>query len=208
MEKELVVERPVNFNKVVKGLLEAEKNGEEVYYVWNGVTLHSKGITEEKIIQQVFRMSKEEYDEMERKANEAREKQRQAAEARILANYDTWIERGNEIIYPERQEDWKKCVDTRSRDIYNGEDLDAALVIMEALDKGATNEEVEELFKKQGHSGVSSAMVRNIVLHFSKQGPRFYRETAPYVNSEVDEIIKGIEEENRLFEENKKEVTK
>lgn len=208
MEKELQVQGSKTFDKIVEGLIEANKRGEEVYFRWNGIMLHSKGATEDSLYKQVFDMTKQEHDEHIKKIMEAYQQELKEEKARALASIDTWVERGNELIYEERQDDWRKCVEVRANDLYNGEDLEAALAIMEALDKGATIEEANELFKKQDHSGASAAMTRNIILHFSKQGPKFYRETAAYINSEADEIIRGIEEENQKYEENKKEVTK
>ena len=88
------------------------------------------------------------------------------------AKVPEYIEKGNKLIYPQRKEEWEKCVCTRLSDLYSGMDLDNALQIMEALDNGVTVEEAGKLVD-DGHSGMSYGVTMSIVLTFSKRGVEF-----------------------------------
>lgn len=100
-----------------------------------------------------------------------------------------WIEEGNSIIYEERQEDWKKYVESfQGDDIYYASIIGQALEIMKCLEQTGSLIEAEQVFKEQGHSGVSSNEVIDIIFKFSKKGPDFYEDVMRYVqNKEIDE---------------------
>ena len=199
MEKELEIERNgINFDKVIKALMDADKRGEKVYFYWNGVKLHSEGMTEEKVYLDAYKTPKEEFDKM-RAAIEKNEKE---SKAKALLNAEEWIKEGEELIYPERKKDWEDCVYKRIDDIYNGKDIEAALEIMKRLDEGYGMDEIKEVLKDQKHSGSSGGKVRNIVLHFSKRGPEFFRETSTIMNSEIEEQLRQIEEQNNKYKNN------
>lgn len=82
-----------------------------------------------------------------------------------------WKKRGEALIYPERKENWHKCVEGRAIDLYHGCDLVNALKVMEALEEGKTIEEATKIANDAGHSGASWGMLMKIVSTFSKQGP-------------------------------------
>ncbi len=199
MEKELEIERKgINFDKVIKALMEADKRGEKVYFYWNGVKLHSEGMTEEKAYLDAYKTPKEEWDKMIAAIEEKERKESAAA----LAKVDGWIEEGKELIYPERSKEWEKCVNVRAHDLYHGADLEAALDIMKMLDANCTIEEAKEQFRKQDHSNNSAAVVDSIILHFSKRGPEFFKENTKYMDEEIQEILDKTIEENKQFEQN------
>ena len=122
----------------------------------------------------------------------------------VAAKIPGWIEKGKTLIYPERYEEWEKCVNARASDLYQGIDLENALEIMELLENGGTLDEAKKIFDNANHSGFSASMVRSIVLTFSKQGPDFYRETAFRELSEQEkDKLKEIFLQNRKFERNR-----
>ncbi len=90
------------------------------------------------------------------------------------AKVPVYLEKGDKFIYPQRKEEWEKCVCARLSDLYRGMDLDNALQIMEALDNGVTVEEAGKLID-DGHSGMSYGVTMSIVLTFSKRGVEFCR---------------------------------
>ena len=113
----------------------------------------------------------------------------------------SWIERGQAIIFPERYEKWEECVKARVSDLFRGADLNDALEIMEALEKGASIEEVKNIFKSQQHSGESASMVRNIVFGFSTKGPDFWEATASKVSPEAKQVLDDKRQENQQLAE-------
>lgn len=111
----------------------------------------------------------------------------------------SWIERGKDIIYPERFADWEECVRFRVADLNHGVDLEDTLKIMEELEKGASLEEVNKIFEEQNYSPSIIYMIRSAICHFSKRGPEFYEYTAD------DELQPG---EKKFIEEKKRENSK
>ena len=162
----------------VNALLKFQNRGESVVVDFNGHQLYSCDVTMDSAYLEVCGQTKAEFDKAQEEWRENYRKEEEEAKAKAEAKVPDWIKRGERFIYPERAEEWKKCVEERAGDLYHGMDLDAAIEIMEKLESGATLDEAKELIDSQGHSGMSYGMVRNIVFSFSKYGPEFWEHTA------------------------------
>lgn len=162
----------------VNALLKFQNRGESVVVDFNGHKLYSCDVTMDNAYMEVLGKTKAEHDKAMEEWRENYRKQEEKDKAEAEAKIPEWIKKGEEFIYPERAEEWKKCVEARASDLYHGMDLDAAIEIMEKLESGATLDEAKELLDSQDHSGASYGMVRNIIFSFSKQGPEFWEHTA------------------------------
>ena len=162
----------------VKTLQEYKERGESVFIEFNGHKLYSCDVTMDSAYQEITGKTKAEFDKAQEEWRKEYEEREAREEAEAKAKIPAWIERGSAYIYPERAEEWKKCVEARAGDLYHGMDLDSALELMEKLESGASMEEVKEIFDEQGHSGASAGMVRSMLFHFAKRGPEFYESTA------------------------------
>lgn len=132
--------------------------------------------------------------------------EREAKEsAEATANIPEWKKRGEALIYPERKENWHKCVEGRARDLYKGMDLVNAMEVMEALEQGETIEEATKIAEDAGHSGASWGMMMRIVTTFSKQGPAFYRANNKEITPETEAYLQKLESENKYYKEMSKE---
>lgn len=123
----------------------------------------------------------------------------------------SWIERGQALIFPERYEDWEQCVQDSAKQLYHGLDLEAALEIMEVLDKGDSIEEAKKILDDQNHSGMSESIVRSIIFHFSSKGPEFYEKTcygniSPELQAEID--AKKAENQKLAEKHAKKDISR
>lgn len=162
----------------VNALLKFQNRGESVVVDFNGQQLYSCDVTMDSAYLEVCGKTKAEFDKAQEEWRENYRKEQEEAKAKAEAKIPDWIKKGEGFIYPERAEEWKKCVEARASDLYHGIDLDAAIEIMEKLESGATLDEAKELIDSQNHSGMSYGIVRNIVFSFSKQGPEFWEHTA------------------------------
>lgn len=183
----------------VNWLLKFQEKGESVFVDFNGHNLYSCDVTMDGAYQEVLDMTKAEYDRKKEEWRKENQEREAIEEAEAKAKIPAWIEKGEAFIYPERMKKWKECVEVRASDIYHGTDLDAALILMEKLESGASIEEVKEMFDKQDHSGVSAGIIKSIIFHFSKRGPEFYEGTAWRELSEKEKKI--IEDKKRENEE-------
>ena len=126
---------------------------------------------------------------------ETKREQEEAANA--IESIPSWIKRGYALIFPERYNEWVQCVSIRATDIYHGMDLEAALEIMEALEKGASMEDAKKILANQDHSPSSESMVRNIVLSFSSKGLEFWEATVRgEISPESKNILEAKKKEN------------
>lgn len=116
----------------------------------------------------------------------------------LQASITEWKNRGYEVVYPQRKDEWDKCVEARADDLYDGREVAQALDVMEALENGAAVEEANKIAEK-GSSGASWSMLMNIVVKFSKRGPEFYRATARVIPPESERYLQQIENENSVF---------
>ena len=191
-----------NIDNCVKVLSQYRERGENVYVEFNGHKIYSCDVTLDSAYKEITGMTKEESDRKRAEWLEKYEREQREEEEKAQAKIPEWISRGDSIIYPERTEEWKKCVEARASDLYHGLDLNAAIEIMEMLENGATLDEAKEVLDGQDHSGASYGMVRNIIFSFSKQGPEFFEYTAMGdISPEGQQIIEQKKMENRKFEE-------
>ena len=174
--------------------------GEKVCYEFNGVMLFSDTANLDSAYKQITGFNKREFEEEERKWKKDYEEKQKQKEKEAKAKIPEWIERGKSLIYLEKLQSWKKCVEVRASDLFHGRELDAALVIMEMLDSGKSFEKVKETLDSQDHSGSSYGMAINIVYEFSKYGPEFieYIE-GDNLSSEDMMKIQAKKEENEML---------
>lgn len=181
MKKEIRVLPGDNIESVVHTLLAAKAKGESVYAEFNGHKLYSDTVSMDSAYIEITGQTKEDFELEREKTMQTLEQiklQRKEDMEKAQEKIPSWIQRGQELIYKERHEDWKKCVLSRASDIYHGAELDASLDIMQALENGVTIEEAKEMLDEQEHSGMSASLVRNILFSFSSKGPEFWEATS------------------------------
>lgn len=111
-----------------------------------------------------------------------------------------WIERGQKLIYLENFEDWTSCVKNRANDGYHGSDLECALEVMEALDKGVDMDEVEDILNRANYSEQAHFLILKIILSFSKFGPDFMEHiTHGDITPDLQQAIENQRQENEKF---------
>lgn len=151
-------------------------------------------------------MSKEIEDEYQRKLDEHQkmmEEKEQKALEEARSKMQSWREKAEKYIIPEKMEEWEKYMDEASKvQFYHGAEIDVALDVMEKLENGVPMEEIAESFSKEGYSTTLN-MARNTVLRFSEKGPDFYEKT-PWTNSNGEKI--WTEESQKLVENQRREI--
>ena len=200
MSKARLVDIYINrLEDVAKFLVEARENGQNIAYNFNGHTLYSEFDTLDTCFLKVTGMTVEEHriasEKWMKEFNERREKESQEA----IASIPEWKKRGEALIYPQRKEEWHRCVESRAKDLYHGKDLVNAMEVMEALELGKTIEEATKIADDANHSGASWGMMMRIVTTFSKRGPEFYRANHAEISPKAEEFLQELERENKLY---------
>lgn len=186
-------------DETVQCLIDLRTKGIKATCEFNGQKLDSETVTMDSAYQAVMGCTKAEHDKQVEKMIQEREKENKDA----LDKIPQWIERGNKIIFPERQKDWAKCVERRAKGMYHGKDLEDALIIMESLDSNQDFKEAKKILSSQDHSGISFGIVSRILFEFSKKGPEFYEMIVPKmeIDKESQEIINQKKIENKILME-------
>ena len=83
------------------------------------------------------------------------------------------MKKGREILNEDKWEYWDRIVPIRLNDLYQGIELKCCLDIVEILNNG-TLEDAKLEIEKQGHSGMSFALVCSMVKDFSPRGEEFF----------------------------------
>lgn len=194
-----------SLEEVAEFLVEANKNGLNIGYQFNGHNLYSKFDTPDTCFLKVCGKTLEE----QHIANELWEKEYNEIKAKMFEektiDISSWEKRGEALIYPTKKEKWHNCVESRANDLYEGIDLISALEVMEALEEGKSFEEATQIAESAGHSGSSWSMMMKIVTSFSKNGPAFYRANYKDIAPETEEFLQIIESENKIYESMSKE---
>ena len=190
-----------NLDETVEMLLKMKKQGKSVYCEFNGHKLYSDNVTIDSAYLEVLGTTKEEWVKKRQEWLESLRKKEEQVKNDATKKIPHWIEKGEKYIYPQKLDDWKRCVKTRAKDIYNGLELDSALEAMEALNKGMSFEKVNEIIDGKGHSGKSHSLVMDILIYFSKNGPEFYETISPNKTEEMRYYVDKQKELNLKFEE-------
>lgn len=187
---------------VANFLFEARLSGENIAYKFNGKNLYSKYDNPDVCFIKVCGYTVKEHQIV--KAKLLQEYENKTKEA--INNIPDWKKRGEGLIYPQRKDNWHKCVESRAKNLYHGLDLVNAIEVMEALEQGKTIEEATKIVNKEKHSACSREMVMNIVTLFSKKGPEFYRANNKNITPKMEKVLQGLENENHRYEALSKET--
>lgn len=195
--KEIIMLPGDTIEQAVLRLLEAKEKGESVYCDFNGHKLYSDTVSMDSAYLEITGKTKVDFDKEKEEWCKKYLEDEKNWKKHASENISNWIEKGEKLIFPERYDDWIKCVITCARGIYYGLDLDYALEIMTLLKDGSTIEQVLEVFKGQSHSGTIESIVRQIVFLFSDRGPEFIEATAyDEISLEDKKIIEAKKQEN------------
>ena len=114
-----------------------------------------------------------------------------------------WLQAGQELVYPEKLEEWNKIVENSSESAFYGLDISKAIEVMRMLDTDKEIKDVVETFKGQEHCG---GYVEKLVLAFSKRGPEYMEQFISAVGMELTpkmkEKIETLKTQNRQYAEN------
>ncbi len=111
-----------------------------------------------------------------------------------------WLERGKKLIYPQRNKDWEKVVSTGMASRLLGACVEAALEVMEAIDKNVPIEQIKEIVTKHDNAGVGHARTMEYVLYFSKKGSEVYEMLEKDIQKESRKVLNSIKAANSRFE--------
>ncbi len=167
--------------EVIAIMFKAKEDGEPIDAVYNGYPLRTDSLTQDYI----------DYVEQEGKK-------------RADKMIPDWIEKGKQLIFPERWQEWEKLVYINSANLYLGKTIEFVLEILEALENGVQIEETVKILNQQGNSGASIGLVRNNIFHFSSKGPEFFEASAigELTPEDVETLEQKKVENKRLAEIN------
>ena len=187
------------FDDAIDLLIKFREKGEIVSCYFNGHYLSSEEITVDSAYKSVFGLTKEEFLNARKEYLDEEFRKMKLEKKQSKGKIPEWIHKGKNLIYPQKIDDWKRCVDIRSKDIYHGKDLDHALEIMTALEEGKPFDEVNQIVNSQHHSGMSYRIVMSIVTSFSKVGPEFYEAIDKNITPERKEYLNNQKELNKQY---------
>ena len=161
------------FGDVESAMKELKSHEDLVCGSFNGKMLYSDIDDMDSAYKKVTGKTKFEFDEAQRKSNEAYKEQERKHKEAIPELTKEWIEKGNKILDKKHHEVWAKIVPIRLGDLYQGMELGNCLEIVEQLNKGAEFEKVKPLIEDQGHSGMSFGLVCSMIKEFCDRGAEF-----------------------------------
>ena len=195
----------VDLDRCIDYLIKCREQGKSVYIMFNGQKLFSCDATVNSIYMQVLGKTKEEFekDEQEYFSRYREEMTKKREESK--ANREKWKKIGCKYIFPERVEEWEKCVDITVGGVYGGTDLEKAITAMEMLESGTSFENVCNYIKGINTSGNSASLIKTLILNFSKKGPDFFEHIEGGIDN-IDEntrrMIERIRNQNREYQTN------
>ena len=172
-----------NLKDVVEDLISLRESGFDAYCEFNGHTLHSKNVTLDSAYLEVTGFTYSEFLKKRQEEMQKWEEEQQREKDNAKAKTPEWIARGHKYIPEELWTKWEECIEIRIRDLYNGMEVEAALVVMEAHAEGKSIEEIVNIIDSQGHSGASYGMLRSIITFFYPAGKELFEQIAEFENN-------------------------
>lgn len=171
------------------------------YYVYDGIICYTLLDDCESCYKKITGGSREEFME---KMNELEEHSRKFQEKinKKLASLKApeWIEKGNELIFPQKRNDWKDLIELRIESEPYGKDFKFALQVMEVLENGADFQQAYDIIKDADLSGPVYSSTISLVFNFYKKGPEFYKFIDKNPNDATIKFIEKIEKRNKEYE--------
>lgn len=162
-----------NIEAAVLQLIEHNKRNELVSGDFNGHMLYSDTVTVDGAYLEIVGVTKAEFDRSQKEWKESLQRRDEEHKARIPELTVEWIKRGHSILDEEYWPEWDRCVPIRLNDLYKGMELGNCLSIVDCLNKGGTLDSAKEILENQGHSNMSFALVRAMLVAFCKRGKEF-----------------------------------
>lgn len=147
--------------------------GQKWFADFNGKFFYStEELTERGILTAFYGCSPEEYERKEQERHEKMKKEQEEFIQKIPQIICEYIEKGHKILSHEYYHKWDEIVPVRVNDIYRGLELQAALDVIEILNK-ENFEKAKQKFKEQNHSNMSYGITIALIKEFSKYGEKF-----------------------------------
>lgn len=184
---------------IMKNLNDAKKSGNNLAFNYKGIMIYSAFDSLDTVYLKLCGRTYQEQQEAIKRDLAEDNKNESEKREQAKQNFSLWIEKGNELIYPERQRAWKKCVKQRAFDEFYGKDLDNALEVMKALNEGKSTQEALIFMLRALQTPKKWTTVLNIVTVFSKRGPEFYRSFNNNIDRKTLKDLEKLEKENAKY---------
>ena len=166
-----------SFDCAIQKLYAQKDLDRKVCIHFNGIWLYSSKTIDENYKIYTGMTRDESIAESERLRAEYREqakREEQEFKAQIPQLIEENIRKGHEILDEKYWNEWDEVVPIRLNDLYRGMELGATLELVKLLNEGEEFEKVNEVFKAQGHSGMSYSLMKSMVSTFCDRGKEFF----------------------------------
>ena len=161
-----------SLERAVKELIEYAVKGEFVYGEFNGHVLYSDTVSMDSAYLEVVGRTYREHKDSQRKWREEYDRREREHKENIPQLEKEWIAKGHDALSEDKWELWDKCVPIRLNDLYKGIELGQCLDVIEKL-KENNFQEAKEVMENQGHSGMSWALMKSMLMTFADNGEEF-----------------------------------
>ena len=166
-----------DIESAVDNLLKAKEKGELISTDFNGYTLYSDTVTLDGAYKEITGKTKAEFDKAQQEWRDEYNRKEEEYKSKIPELSREWMEKGREVLKPEKWALWDKIVPIRIDDLYHGMELGASLDIIKELNSDGTAEETlikaKRKIESQNHSEMSWGLVCSMVREFSARGQEF-----------------------------------
>ena len=174
--REIYMRAGEDLSNVVINLEKLRRQGKLNCYVnFNGKKIYSLDVTMNSAYKEVLGCSRRTSLKREKKWKQQSEDLEKQWDKEAEEKLSYWISEGEKYIHPEKKDNWKNTCVIHSKSDYYGLEVEYAITVMKMLNDGIDFEVIKETIKNQGHSGRSYALMMDIVLNYSNNGPYFYR---------------------------------
>lgn len=160
--------------EAMRTLLIEEKELGPVKGKFNGKWLYSDKDNIDSAYMKVLGQTQAEHRQYMIKEADRIERERAEHESSIPELTEHYIQVGHDMLSKDKWEYWEQVVPARLRDLYQGLDLKSFIEVEKLLLSGGTLEEAKDMIYNQGHSGMSFAVVKEMLKEFSYRGDEIY----------------------------------
>lgn len=162
----------MSIGRAVEELLKHKEQGDLVYGVFNGHYLYSDSVTTDTAYMLILGESQEQHQKELQKSADKAEIRRQEHVKAIPEKARHWISEGEKVLESDKLEYWTRIVPIRLGDLYQGMELKQTLDLIKLLHEDRY-EEADSLIYTQGHSGMSYALIKQMLIELDSKGQYF-----------------------------------
>ena len=196
--EEIKLDLKDNLDSCVYALLREKARGDNAFAVFNGHVLYSQNVNLEDAYKLCYGKSRDEYLEEQFQEKELRDSLKEKKQEEFQKKMVDWITRGENVIYPERCDQFLSFMNSLSLGYADPDRIEKAIYIMEESDKGTSSEDIVRRFIEEKDK--RDTLLLGLLFNYCKTGPEIIEKAVDNISPRLFVNLISKRNENGVLE--------